>query len=100
MILSLFPNTRRRALGLPIGFPTFKYYTDSQKLQTFDDLYKQNKKTRGRLGLNPDPDKRQDENPMILRGYPGGTFKMNQMVSKVSINKNHFNESLKFFARW
>jgi hypothetical protein len=44
------PRRYTGALGLPIGFPTFKYYTDSQKLQTFDDLYKQNKKTRGRLG--------------------------------------------------
>ncbi len=101
-------NAPKRHVGL-LGLPAvlrnfrFKYAMNTmtigqQKHHTFEDLYRQSKKTRGRLGLNYEPDRRKDENPWQTHHYVG-TFKFPDMVSNIKI-KDFNNKSIKWFARY
>jgi hypothetical protein len=65
-----------------------------QKHHTFEDLYRQSKKTRGRLGLNPDPDKRPEENPWQKYHFVG-KFKLVDLISKTIKKDRHTNKQTK-----
>jgi hypothetical protein len=51
----------RKRYGTDFNEPQIR---DDVKLYTFDDEYKTYRRTRGRRGLSPNPDKRPAENPM------------------------------------
>ena len=56
-------NGPRRSYGEPT-FDKHVHRDPEAKIYTLEDEYKTFRRTRGHRGLNPDPEKRQDENPM------------------------------------
>ena len=56
-------HARKRRTGISLSmFPD----PERKEGKTFDDEYRIFRKTRGRTGLNPNPDKRKPENPNVL----------------------------------
>ena len=72
-------NRKSRKYGM-----TFDFGTPEDKIHpaTFDNMYSTFRKTRGRQGLQPDPEKRQNENPWVTNPFWCGRFPITELMEK------------------
>ena len=63
---------------------TFDFGTPEDKVHpaTFDNMYSTFRKTHGRQGLQPDPEKRQKENPWVTHYFWCGRFPITELMEK------------------
>ena len=72
-------HCKSRKYGMKFDFGTPE---DKVHPATFDNMYSTFRKTRGRQGLQPDPEKRQDENPWVTHPLWCGRFPITELMEK------------------
>ena len=77
--LNLKLNRKSRKYGFKLDFGTPE---DKVHPATFDNMYSTFRKTRGRQGLQPDPDERQDENLWVTHPFWCGRFPITELMEK------------------
>ena len=72
-------NKKSKKYGMKFDFGTPE---DTVHPATFDNMYSTFRKTRGRQGLQPNPEHRQDENPWVTHYAWCGRFPITELMEK------------------